>query len=138
MATSTVTPVPNKFESFLEKFGHDLENIGNASVNIAVEELPVVDPMLPPALAAELNKVVTFAAQQVAAVDAKYSAIGKSTVPFAVKVAEAVAVGGAGAIAIAAQAGFTLPAANLGMFFSGAGQIASSLNLTNITAPPVA
>jgi hypothetical protein len=139
MSTAPVTPAPaeNKFESFLTKFGHDLEAIGNAGVNIAVEELPSVAPMLPPALGKELTTVVTFAAQQVAAVDAKYTAIGNSNVPFGVKVAEAVATGGMGAIALAAQAGFTLPTANLGLFFAGAGQIASSLNLTNVTAAPV-
>lgn len=128
---------PNKFESFLSKFGNILKNIGNAATNIAVEELPVIDPLIPPALAAELTKVVTFAAQQVAAVDAKYAAIAGSNVPYAVKVAEAVAAGGTGAIAIAAQAGFLLPQENLGLFFSGAGQIAAALNLSNITAPPV-
>ena len=142
--TTTVTSGPkkeNKFESFFTKFGHVLEDIGNGATNIAVEELPDVEPLLPPALGSAVAKVVTFAAQQVAAVDAKYAAIGASDVSYGVKVAEAVAVGGVGAIAIAAQAGFTLPESQLGVFFSGAGQIASALNLSNITespAPPAA
>lgn len=138
MSTAPVTTAPkeNKFESFLTKFGKDIENISNAAVNIATEELPVIDPLLPAAVAATVNAVVGFAAQQVAAVDAKYTAIGKSDVPFAVKVAEAVGVGGLGAIAIAAKGGLALDTAQLSQFFSGAAQIAAALNLTNITAAP--
>jgi hypothetical protein len=140
MSTAPVTLAPkeNKFESFLTKFGHDLESISNAAVNVAVEELPSIDPLLPPAVASTVNEVVGFAAQQVASIDAKYTAIGKSTAPFAVKVAEAVSVGGLGAIAIAAKGGLTLDTAQLAQFFSAAAQITAALNLTNVTAVPVA
>lgn len=136
MSTPATPAKPNAFESFLTKFGDALKNIGNAATNIAVEELPVIDPLLPPALASEVNAVVGYAAQQVAAADAKYAAIGSSNVPYAVKVAEAVAVGGAGAIAIAAKGGLTLDAGQLGTFFAAAGQIAAALNLSNLTATP--
>lgn len=138
MATAPVTPVKEtglqKFENFFEKFGHDLEVGFNVAENIALQELPVIAPLLPPAT---YNKVATFvnaAAQQVAAVDQKYAAIGKSNVPFAVKVAEAVAVGGSAVIALAAEAGLQI--VNVSQFFTAASQLAQSLNLQNVTAPP--
>lgn len=137
-APVVAAPKENKFESFLTKFGDVLKNISNAAVNVAVEELPVIDSLLPPSVASTVNDVVSFAAQQVASIDAKYTAIGQSSAPFAVKVAEAVAVGGMGAVAIAAKGGLTLDTAQLGQFFSAAAQITAALNLTNITAAPVA
>lgn len=137
MTTTTVVPTENKFESFLSKFGADIMKFSNAAVNVAVEELPAIDPLLPASVATTVNEVVSFAAQQVAAVDAKYAAIGNSSASFGVKVAEAVAVGGLGAIAIAAKGGLTLDTAQLAQFFTGAAQVGAALNLTNVTAAPV-
>lgn len=140
-ATPAPTPVKEtgqqKFESFMTKFGDVLKNIANVGVNIAEEAAPSIEALLPPVYAASFAKILSAAASQVAAVDVKYTAIGASTVPYAVKVAEAVAVGGEGVLAIAAQAGFTLNSTNLLSFFSAAGTIAGSLNLANITATPV-
>jgi hypothetical protein len=129
-------PKPNKFESFLTKFGDILKNIGNVAVNVAEQEAPVVLPLIPPAAQPGFLKILSFAATQVAAVDAKYAAIGASDVPFSVKVAEAVAVGGVGALAIAAQAGFTVADGQLATLFSAAGQAASVLNFGGLTDAP--
>lgn len=138
MSTAPVVVKPeNKFESFLSKFGSDLEKFSNAAINVTVEELPVIDSPLPASVAATVNAVVSFAAGQVAAADSRYRIISASTVPFAVKVAEAVAVGGIGAIAIAAKGGLTLDTAQLAQFFNAAVAITSALNLTNVTADPV-
>lgn len=130
------TPKPNKFESFLTKFGEILKNIANVAVNVAEAEAPVIEPLLPPAAEAGFVKILTAAATQVAAADAKYAAIGASDVPFSVKVAEAVAVGGIGVLAIAAQAGYTVADGQLVTLFSAAGQAASVLNFTGLTNAP--
>lgn len=141
MSTVPVTPAPaetaqQKFQSFLTNFGKVLENIANGVVNVAEQEAPVIAPLLPPMIGQQLTTVLSAAAAQVAAADAKYAQIGASDVPFGVKVAEAVAVGGAGVIAIAAQAGLSISATGLPAFFGAAYQIASVLNLKNITAAP--
>lgn len=126
-----------KVESFFSKFGDTLKTIFNVATNVAVEELPAVQPLLPPAIYSQVAAAVNLAAQQVAAADAKYAAIGSSAVPYGVKVAEAVAVGGEGVLALLAQNGLLLTG-HLFDFFAAAGTIASSLNLVNITAPPAA
>jgi len=138
--TTPATPVAkkeNKFESFLSKFGNVLKNIANVAVNVGEQEEAVIDPLLPPAAAAELNKIISAAASQVAAADVKYAAIGQSDVPYAVKVAEAVAVGGEGILALAAQNGFTIAEGQLSTFVAAAGQIASTINFTGLTNTPV-
>jgi hypothetical protein len=145
MSTAPIVPVvpakqtqQQKFESFWTNFGAILKNIANAAVNIAQEEAPIIEPLLPPAIGAALAKVLSAAATQVGYADAKYAAIEGSDVPFGVKVAEAVAVGGAGVLAIAAVAGLEISSTQLPQFFGAAFQIASVLNLANITAAPAA
>lgn len=139
--TPTPTPAPHqtgvqKFESFFTNFGKILRSIQNAATNILEQEEPNIDTLIPPAMAANLHLLVVAAATQVAAADAKYDQIGQSTAPYGVKVAEAVAIGGGTVLALAAKLGFTLPQAQLGNFFAAAGQIAASLNLTNVTGTP--
>lgn len=139
MSTTPVTPAPTalqKFESFFTNFGKILRNIQNVIVNVAEQEEPNIDQIIPATQAANLHTLIVAAAQQVAAADAKYDAIGQSTVPFAVKVTEAVAVNGGLVIALAAKMGLTIPQAQLGTFFTAAANIASSLNLTNVTGTP--
>lgn len=140
MAT-TPTPAPapkeNKFESFLSKFGTFIKDFANVAVNVGEQELPVIVQLLPPAASAGVVALMNYAATQVAAVDAKYAAIGSSNIPFAAKVAEAVAVGGVGALAIAAQAGLKIDESNLNLLFSAAGQAASVLNFTGVTSTPI-
>lgn len=140
MATAPITIAPakpNAFESFLSKFGTVLKNIANVAVNAGEQEAAVIEPLLPPAAANGLAKVLSAAASQVAAADAKYAAIGQSNVPYAVKVAEAVAVGGEGILALAAQAGLTIASGQLSTFIGAAGTIASTLNFTGLTNTPV-
>lgn len=140
MSTAPVTPAPSKlngFESFFTKFGTVLKDIANVAVNIGEQEAAVIEPLLPPTIAAGLAKVLSAAATQVAAADAKYAAIGQSNVPYAVKVAEAVAVGGEGILALATQAGLTIASGQLSQFIGAAGTIASTINLTGLTNAPV-
>lgn len=135
-APATPSPAPNQFESFLTNFGKALENIANAAVNIAQQEAPVITPLLPPAIGAQFTTVLSAAAQQVAAADAKYAALGQSDVPFGVKVAEAIAIGGGGVLAIAAQAGLVISEGGLTTLFTAAYNAASVLNLKSITSAP--
>lgn len=137
MATTSATPAPkaNKVESFFTKFGDVLKDIFNAGANALQETEPSVVKVLPPALQAGYIKLVNAAVAQVAQADAKYAQIGASDVPFAVKVAEAVAVGGDGVLAIAAQEGLVITT-DLPTFFTAATQIAQSLNLATITEAP--
>jgi uncharacterized protein YjaG (DUF416 family) len=142
--STTPTPVPapvkesgiQKFESFFTKFGKILRGIENATVNIAEQQEVNIDQIIPPAQAQNLHILIAAAAAQVAAADAKYDQLGKTDVPYAVKVAEAVAVSGGTFLVVAAKLGFAIPQAQLGTFFGAAGQIAGSLNLTNITQTP--
>lgn len=134
------TPAPaketagQKIESFFTKFGQAIEKLANAAVNVAEEELPAVQPLLPPSLYSKVSTMVAVAAQQVAAADAKYAAIGSSNVPYGVKVAEAVAVGGTAVLALAAQAGLQI--VDMNAFFAAAGQMAGALNLSGVTGAP--
>ncbi|MGC1784467.1 MAG: hypothetical protein WA708_18225 [Acidobacteriaceae bacterium] len=144
MSTQSVTTVPaapvkkeNAFESFFTKFGDALKDIANVAVNVGEQEAAVIEPLLPPTAAAGFAKILSAAAAQVAAADAKYAAIGDSNVPYAVKVAEAVAVGGEGVLAIAAQEGFTVAQGEVSTLMSAAGTIASTLNFTGLTEAPV-
>jgi hypothetical protein len=130
------TTPENGFESFFTKFGSALKTVFNVSANVAVDTETQIEPLLPSAYQAGYVKLVNAAAQQVAAADAKYAAIGASNVSFAVKVAEAVAVGGEGILAIAAQEGLTINT-NLATFFSAATTITQSLTATSLTAAPV-
>jgi hypothetical protein len=123
-----------KIENFFSKFGQAIEKLANAAVNVAEQELPAIKPLLPPNLYSKIATMTAAAAQQVAAADAKYAAIGQSNVPYATKVAEAVAVGGTAVVALAAEAGLQIT--DLTGFFSAAGQMAQSLNLSGITAAP--
>jgi hypothetical protein len=143
--STTPTPVPapvvkatpvQKFESFFTKFGKVLRDIENAVVNIAEQQEVNIDQIIPPAQAQNLHILISAAAAQVAAADAKYDALGKTDVPYAVKVAEAVAVSGGTFLVVAAKLGFAIPQAQLGTFFGAAGQIAGSLNFTDITKTP--
>jgi hypothetical protein len=70
-------------------------------------------------------------------VDAKYAAIGASNVTFAQKVAEAVATGGVGALAIAAEEGVMITG-TVNSIFAASATIASSLNLSGIADAPAA
>lgn len=133
---SVLTPAPSKFVSFMTKFGDILRDIGNIAVNIGEQEAPVIEEVLPPAFAASYAKILSAAAAQVAAADARYAAIGASNVPFGVKIAEAVAIGGGGVIAIAAQAGLVVGEGQIVPLFNAAAQFASSLNLANVTETP--
>jgi hypothetical protein len=142
MATAPVTPaIPvetaqQKIDSFFTKFGDVLRNVFNAGANIAIETLPAIEPLIPVAYQPTVVALVTAAVQQVAAADAKYAAIGASTVPMGVKIAEAVAVGGTGILAIAAQGGLKITT-DLPTFFAAATTIAQSLNLATLTTAPV-
>jgi hypothetical protein len=136
LATPAAPAVP-QIQSFFTKFGEVLKNIFNVGANVGVDTETTIDPLLPPAYQASYLKLVNAAATQVAAADAKYALIGASSVPFAVKVAEAVAVGGEGVLAIAAQEGLTITT-DLPTFFSAAATIAQSLNTATLTAAPIA
>lgn len=133
MATTTTE---NGVETFFSKFGNVLKTIFNVSANIAEDTEPTIDSLLPVAYQAAYAKLVNAAATQVAAADAKYAAIGASNVSFATKVAEAVAVGGEGVLAIAAQEGLTITT-NLTTFFSAATTLTQSLSAVSLTAAPV-
>lgn len=138
-ATTPAAPqetTAQKIQSFFTNFGKDIEATVNGIVNVAVEEQTPVLSLLPANLQPGVAQLINYAAAQVAAVDAKYAAIGASNVPFAQKVAEAVATGGIGALAIAAQAGVSVTG-TLNNVFSASAIIASSLNLSTITQAPV-
>src|SRR5271156_2231566 len=132
MATTPVV-VENGFESFFSKFGNVLKTVFNVAANVAVDTEPTVEPLIPTAYQAGFATLVSAAAKQVAAADAKYALIAGSNVSFAQKVAEAVAVGGEGVLAIAAQEGLSINT-NLTTFFSAATTIAQSLTTTSLTA----
>lgn len=134
--TATKETVEQKVEAAFTKVGHFFEDITNIAVNTAEETEPQVLPLLPSAFQPEYTALLNFAATGVASIDAKYAAIGKSNVPFAVKVVEAVATFGQGALAIAAQAGVTV--GNLNTLFASAATIAQNLNVTTLTAAPTA
>lgn len=134
-APAPAAPKLNKVESFFSKFGNVIKNIANVAANLGEQSEMTIDPLLPPAYQAGFLKLVNSAAAQVAAADAKYTIIGQANVPFTVKVAEAVAVGGEGVLAIAAQNNLAI-VGNLNQFFSAASILASSINTSNLTAPP--
>lgn len=132
---ATTETAAQKVENFFTKFGTVLKNIVNVGVNVAEETEPTIDPLLPAAYQAGYLALINAAATQVAAADAKYALIGASNVSFATKVAEAVAVGGEGVLAIAAQNNLAI-SSNLTTFFSAAATLSQSLNVATLTQAP--
>jgi hypothetical protein len=145
MSTAPVTidaPAPKetaaqRVKSFFTEFGDIVKDTVNVVTNVAVEEETPILSLVPVNLQPGVANLINFCAAQVAAVDAKYAAIGASNVPFAQKVAEAVATAGAGALAIAAAGGVTITG-TVNDIFAASATIASSLNLSTITQAPAA
>lgn len=140
MATTTATPETGlqKIESFFDHIGAGIEKFNNAVLNIANEEAPVIEPLLPASAAAALSEFLPAATTLLASVDAKYTALGQSTASWPVKVAEAIAIGGTGLVAILAKGGVTITTGQLPTILTSVGTLASNLNLATITNAPVA
>jgi ABC-type uncharacterized transport system ATPase subunit len=126
-----------KFDSFINGFGHKLEEIVNVGENVAIQESTFIESLLPPAEAKAFAIVVSTVGKQLAAVEAKYAAIGQSTVPEALKIAEAVAVSGESVLQTLASVGISVTAGNLTTLFGGLGQALSVLNISTLTKTPV-
>lgn len=139
MSTAPVATAPhvNEFENILNHIASGIRKFNNSVINLANEEEPVIAPLLPPNVAAVLGEFLASATTQLAATDAKYAAIGQSSAPWAVKAAEAAAVGGIGLLAILAKAGITVTTGQLPVILAAIPSVAANLNLTGITLAPV-
>lgn len=138
MSTAPVTPALNKFETLMDHIGSGLEKFNNGLLNIAAEEAPVLEPLLPANISAGLAEFLTAALPQLAATDASLATINASTTePWAARAAQATAVGGLGLLAILAKFGIVATTSQLPGILTAVGSIASTLKLTGITAPPV-
>jgi hypothetical protein len=127
----------NVFESVLTKIGKALLDIVNVGSNVFTAEQPLIDQLLPATISGPIDTVNTLFRNTMASVEAKYQAIGSSSVPFAQKVAEVVAISGAAATQILTQAGYTVGTADLSLIAEGATNVYNLLG-TSLTAAPVA
>jgi hypothetical protein len=126
----------NEFETILTKVGKDIVKVENAISNVITMEKPVLTAYLPAATVSAIETVNTLFQNTMVTVEAKYAAIGASSVSFAQKVAEVVAISGAAAASILGQAGYTVGTTQLQQIASGATAVYTILGTPGLTTLP--
>jgi hypothetical protein len=136
MSTISVTPVKsNAFESFLSAAAKDIQKVLNIGINIATAEQPLINQLLPSQFATAESAATALIKNVMLTTEAKYQALGTS-VPYAQKVAEVVAVTGAALIQILAGIGVTVGQTELTALVTGATSFSSlpTSGLTTLSA----
>lgn len=134
MSTISVTLAsvkPNAFESFLSAAAKDIQKVLNVGINIATAEQPLINQLLPPQFATAEDAATALIKNVMLTTEAKYQALGTS-VPYAQKVAEVVAITGAALIQILAGIGVTAGQTELTALVTGATSF-SSLPTSGLT-----
>jgi hypothetical protein len=129
-ATSALVK-PNAFESFLSAAAKEIQKALNVGINIATAEQPLINQLLPPQFATAENAATALIKNVMLTTEAKYQALGTS-VPYAQKVAEVVAITGAALIQILAGIGVTAGQTELTALVTGATSF-SALPTTGLT-----
>ncbi len=127
MSTISVTLAsvkPNAFESFLSAAAKDIQKVLNVGINIATAEQPLINQLLPPQFATAEDAATALIKNVMLTTEAKYQALGTS-VPYAQKVAEVVAITGAALIQILAGIGVTVGQTELTALVAGATSFSS-------------
>lgn len=121
MATTAVVAAPkeNGFETFLSKAATDVEKVINASINVVTAEQPLLNQILPPQYTTAETAATALIKNVMLTVEAKYAAIG-TTVSFAQRVAEVVAITAPALVQILAGIGVTAGSSELTTLATGA------------------
>jgi hypothetical protein len=128
----------NEFETILTKVGKDIVKVENALSNVITMEKPVLTAYLPAATVNAIETVNTLFQNTMVTVEAKYAAIGASSVSYAQKVLEVVAISGAAAASILTQAGYTVGTTQLQQIATGATTVYNILGTPGLTTLPAA
>ena len=136
MATSTV-PQPSKFQSILTGIGKFIQGLVNAEINIAVAEKPLIDKFLPPNVSSAIDTAEQVALSTYLQIEAQEQQIGAESAPYAEKVAQVIALQGAGLAKILLSAGLDAGQASLAALVTGATSF-TQIPLTSLTTLPAA
>lgn len=135
ISTTLAPSKPNAFESFLSAAAKDIQKALNVGINIATAEQPLINQLLPPQFATAENAATALIKNVMLTTEAKYQALGTS-VPYAQKVAEVVAITGAALIQILAGIGVTAGQTELTALVTGATSFSAlpTAGLTTLSA----
>lgn len=137
MATVPVTPetTKQKIESFISTAAKDVVKAINVGINITVAEQPLLNQILPPQYTAAETAATTLIKNVMLSTEAKYAALGTS-VSYAQKVAEVVAITAPALIQILAGIGVTAGQSELTTLATGATAFAAlqTSGLTSLSA----
>lgn len=135
ISTTLAPGKPNAFESFLSAAAKDIQKALNVGINIATAEQPLINQLLPPQFATAENAATALIKNVMLTTEAKYQALGTS-VPYAQKVAEVVAITGAALIQILAGIGVTAGQTELTALVTGATSFSAlpTAGLTTLSA----
>lgn len=139
MATPVVTPKPNALQTFLNKAAADLQKFINVGINVAVQEQPLLNQILPPQFATAESAATTLIKNVALQTEAKYAALG-TTISAPQRDAEVLAIT-AGALAqILLGIGVTAGETELTALVTGATAFSSltTTGLTTLTPTPAA
>jgi len=130
-APVAAVPTENKLETFLSTAAKDIEKVINVGINVATAEQPLINQILPPQFATAENAATALIKNVMLTTEAKYAALGTS-VPYAQKVAEVVAITGVALVQILAGVGVTAGQTELTSLVTGATAF-SSLQTSGMT-----
>lgn len=145
MATTSPTPAPapvketagQKFQSILTGIGTFIQKVINAEINIAIAEKPLIDQFLPPQISSAIDTAEEVALNAYLQIEAEEQQIGQSNAPYALKVAQVVALQGGAIAKILASAGLSAGQSELTALVTGATSFTQIplANLTTLQAP---
>jgi hypothetical protein len=136
MSTASVTPaVPNKFENILTGIGDFLQKAINVEINLVRAEEPLINQFLPAQFSTAIDTAESVAQATYLQIEAQEQTIGESSSSYASKVAQVVALQGAGLAKILATAGLESGQSALTALVTGATSFAQIGKLTTLTAP---
>jgi hypothetical protein len=138
MSTAPVLPAAphlNKFESILNGIGKFIQTAINVEINLGIAEKPLIDRFLPAALSGAIDTAETVALSTFLQIEAQEQVIGASSTPYAGKVAQVLALQGAGIAKILAAAGLESGTAALQTLVTGATGFTQIGKITVLTAP---
>lgn len=132
--STTPTPAPkeNKAESILTGIGKFIQGLVNAEINIAVAEKPLIDQFLPANISTAIDTAEQVALSTYLQIEAQEQQIGAASSPYAEKVAQVVALQGAGLAKILLAAGLDAGQASLQALVTGATSF-TQIPLTSVT-----
>ena len=143
MATAPVTPVvvdpnrANKFESILTGIGDFLQKVINVDINLLTAEKPLIDQFLPAQFSTAIDTANSVALSSYLQIEAQEQTIGTSSSSYEAKVAQVLALQGAGLAKILATAGLESGQTALQALVTGATSFTQIGKVTVLSAPTV-